>query len=87
MIPHIPISYETLPLLKYDDVLYPIAWEAYSPSALIARDVWVIDHTDLLIAYVEPDSDDEAFLALRYAQRTGVKAVNIAVQDSLEDFL
>ena len=39
----------------------------------------MIDHADLLVAYVESDRNGEAMTALKYAERKGVKIINLAI--------
>lgn len=87
LIPHIPIKYNIFFSLFYDEILYPIAFERQDEEAVIERDVWVIEHSDIVIAYVEPDRQDMAYDALRYAENIGVKTVNLAVQNEVDVFL
>ena len=68
-------------------MLYPIAFKTQDEATVIERDMWVIDHSDIVIAYVEPDCKDMAYDALRYAKSIGVKTVNLAVQAEVDGFL
>lgn len=63
----------------YDKVLYLTDREWDPKTELTQRNCWLIDHADLLIAYVEDDRAGEAKKALQYAKRKGIKIINLAI--------
>ena len=63
----------------YDKVRYPIDSTTDAETAIAKRNQWVIDHADLLVAYVEPDRHGGALKTLKYAEKKGVRIINLAV--------
>ena len=61
----------------YDEVRYPIDSAVDAETAIAKRNQWVIEHIDLLVAYVEPDRHDSAWAALKYAEEKNVKIINL----------
>ena len=41
----------------------------------------MIDNSDLLVAYVEPNRKGGALAALKYAQKQGVEIINLATKE------
>ena len=64
-----------------EGVLFPVRLNTDPEVAIAQRNRWMIDHTDLLVAYVEPNRDDDAATALKYAQKEGVEIINLARQE------
>ena len=62
----------------YDEVRY-IELKNDHQTIASKRNKWMIDHADMLVAYVEPDRNGEAMTALKYAERKGVKIINLAI--------
>ncbi len=62
----------------YDEVRY-IELKNDHQTIASKRNKWMIDHADLLVAYVESDRNGEAMTALKYAERKGVKIINLAI--------
>ena len=60
----------------YDDVIYPLSGDIHYKAAITKRNEWMIDNSELLIAYVEKDFGG-AYNAIRYASKKGVKVINI----------
>ncbi len=61
----------------YDEVRY-IELEEDHQTVASKRNKWMIDHADLLVAYVEPDRNGEAMTAFKYAEEKGVRSINLA---------
>ena len=65
----------------YDEVHIPIGSNTHPKSAITKRNQWMIDNSDLLIAYVEPDRKGGALTTLKYAEKKGVKIINLAIEE------
>ncbi len=61
----------------YDEVCLPIDPKTHFKAAITKRNEWIIDHSDLLVAFVERPSGG-AYKALQYAEQRGTEIVNIA---------
>ena len=61
----------------YDEIVFPIDAKTHFKSAISKRNEWMIEHADLLIAYVETESGG-AYQALQCAKQKGVLILNIA---------
>ena len=62
----------------YDEVRYPVDSAIDAETAIAKRNQWVIDHIDMLVAYVEPDRHDSAWATLKYAEEKCLKIINLA---------
>ena len=56
----------------YDELCYPNAPSVHYRAAITKRNEFMIDHADLLVAFVETTSGG-AYTAMRYAEKQGVK--------------
>ncbi len=61
----------------YDEVWLPIGTDTHFKAAITKRNEWMIENSDLLIAYVERESGG-AYTAMKYASRIGKEIVNLA---------
>ena len=61
----------------YDEVCLPIDSKTHFKAAITKRNEWLIDNSDLLIAYVETESGG-AYKTMKYAEQKGVEIINIA---------
>ena len=61
----------------YDEIYYPIDRNTHPKSAITKRNRWMMENSDLLIAYVEDGRKGGAMTALRYAEKLGVKIINL----------
>ena len=61
----------------YDEICLPLDPKIHPKSAITKRNQWLVDNSDLLIAYVEPDRNGGAQATLNYAKKQGVKIVNL----------
>ena len=61
----------------YDDIIYPLAPKTHYKNAILKRNEWLVDHSDLLIAYVEPDRTGGALKTLQYALKTNTHTINL----------
>ncbi len=61
----------------YDEVCLPIDPKTHFKAAITKRNEWLVDHADLLIAYVQALSGG-AYKTLKYAEQRGVEIVNLA---------
>lgn len=63
----------------YDSVMIPeCIGKTHPKGAITKRNKWMVEHADLLIAYVEPDRKGGALTTLKYAQKQGVEIINLA---------
>ena len=63
----------------YDEVRYPVDPATDAETAIAKMNQWVVEHIDLLVAYVESECHDSAWTALKYAEKKGVNIINLAV--------
>ena len=61
----------------YDEILMPLDSSTHFKSAITKRNQWMIDNSDLLIAYVNKDFGG-AYNTLKYAEKKGVNIINVA---------
>ena len=61
----------------YDDICMPIDSGVHYKAAITKRNQWMIDNSDLLIAYVNKDFGG-AYNTLKYAEKNGVQIINVA---------
>ncbi len=59
---------------RYDDVISPI--KTHPKQAIEKRNEWMIDHSDLVIAYVKKEGG--AYKALKYAEKKKKNIINLA---------
>ncbi len=64
----------------YDESLYPDLEKIPPRYAILKRNEYVIDHADLVIAYVEYDWGG-AYKTLQYAKRKRKRIINLAEND------
>ena len=64
----------------YDEVHIPIDSDIHPKAAITKRNQWMIDNSDLLIAYVEPDHKGGAYTTVKYAEKKGIKIINLAIE-------
>ncbi len=67
----------------YDEMCYPVERTTHPKAAITQRNQWMVDHAQLLIAFVEDGRTGGALTALKYANQKGVPILNLARQDSL----
>ncbi len=60
----------------YDDIILPIDEKTHFKAAVTKRNRWMIENSDLVIAFVERRSGG-AYNGLSFAQKRGVKTVNL----------
>lgn len=60
----------------YDSVMYPELENTPMRFAIIKRNKWMIEHADLIIAYVEYEYGG-AYNALKYAYQKGKAVINL----------
>ena len=65
----------------YDEIWYPIDEKTHPKAAITKRNQWMIDHADLLIAYVEPLRIGGALTVLNRAKKKCVETVNLAAKE------
>ena len=64
----------------YDEIVCPVERSTHPKGAITKRNRWMIEHADLLVAYVEEGRDGGAYTALKYAERQGLKIINFATE-------
>ncbi|MEE0975064.1 MAG: hypothetical protein UH853_05060, partial [Muribaculaceae bacterium] len=65
----------------YDEIWYPIDSKTHPKAAITKRNQWMVDNADLLIAYVEEGRKGGALTTLKYAEKQGIKIINLAIRD------
>lgn len=60
----------------YDEIYYPIDSETHFKSAITKRNEWLVEHTDLLIAYVKRE-DGGAATCLKMAEKRGIEIYRV----------
>ena len=60
----------------YDEILCPIPEKCHFKSAITKRNQWIMEHSDLLIAYVETTTGG-AYQAVKYAEKNRVPIINL----------
>ena len=65
----------------YDEVQYPVSFKTYPKSAITKRNKWMVDNSELLVAFVEEGRKGGALTTLKYAEKKGVPIINLALQD------
>ncbi len=61
----------------YDKVLLPLPSTTHYKRAITARNEWLVDNCDLLIAYTERETGG-AYATCKYARKTGKPVVQLA---------
>ncbi len=61
----------------YDEVLYPLARDVHFKSAIIKRNEWMVDNSELLVAYVNQYYGG-AYATLQYAKKKNKTIINLA---------
>ena len=65
----------------YDEIWYPEElYEVHHKAAITKRNEWFVEHSDLLVAYVERDSGGAA-VCLKKAEKAGIETKNIALEE------
>ena len=63
----------------YDEVCFPIEEKIHFKAAILRRNQWMIDQSDLLVAYVEHKTGG-AFKALKYAEKKAIKIIRLGAE-------
>ncbi len=64
----------------YDEIIFPDElYGVHFKSAITKRNEWLVDHSDMLVAYVERKKGGAA-VCLQYAEKKAIKAINIAIE-------
>ena len=61
----------------YDEIIYPLDRKTYHKAAITKRNEWMVDQSDMIIAFVTNDFGGAA-ATLRYAESKGIEIMNIA---------
>ena len=61
---------------EYDEIIYPEIENVPKRFAILKRNEWMIDNSDLVVTFVQENSGG-AYKAMKYAQSRGVDLVNI----------
>ena len=64
---------------RFDMIIYPPLEKVPSRIAISRRNEWMIDHADLVIAYVT-HSYGGAYHTLEYAHRKGKRVINLSIK-------
>lgn len=60
----------------YNDIILPLEEKTHFKAAITKRNRWMVDNSELVLAYVERESGG-AYQALRYAEKRGVNIINL----------
>ena len=71
----------------YDEVCYPVEGRVHPKFAITKRNQWLVNHSNLLIAFVEAGRKGGAFATLKYAQRYGVAVLNLAEKNDQKNVM
>ena len=65
----------------YDEIWYPEElYKVHHKAAITKRNEWFVEHSDLLVAYVERDNGGAA-VCLKKAEKAGIETRNIALEE------
>ena len=64
----------------YDEICMPIDKKTHFKRAITKRNEWIVDNSDLLIAYVESEGGG-AYRTLKYAEQAGIEIINLPTVD------
>lgn len=53
----------------YDEIVFPISYKIHFKRAIIGRNKWIVENSELLICYVETSSGG-AYTCMEYAKKT-----------------
>ena len=79
----IPYAVADMDLLEkfYDEIWLPEElYKVHYKSAITKRNEWFVEHSDLLVAYVEKDNGGAA-VCLKKAEKKGIDIKNIALEE------
>ena len=79
----IPYSVANMDCLDkfYDEIWYPEElYKVHHKAAITKRNEWFVEHSDLLVAYVERDTGGAA-VCLKKAKKAGIETKNIALEE------
>ena len=62
-------------------IQYPIDGKTHPKSAITKLNQWMVDNSDLLVAYVEDGREGGALTTLKYAERRGIEIINLAISE------
>ena len=65
----------------YDEIWYPVRDKTHPKAAITKRNRYMIENSDLLVAFVEKDRKGGAMTALKYAEKLGVDIINLAEEN------
>ncbi len=65
---------------RFDEIIYPEIENVHLKYAILKRNEWIVDQSDVIIACVEREYGG-AFATYKYAKRKGKKIYNIAEED------
>ena len=65
----------------YDEFRYLAENKSNPKATATERNRWMVDHADLLVAYVKTNRRSEALTTLEYAQKKGIPIINLAEQE------
>ena len=65
----------------YDEIQYPVDSRTHPKAAITRRNRWMIENSELLVAFVEEGRTGGAMATLKYAQTRDVEIINLALRD------
>ncbi len=67
----------------YDEIYYPLDNKTHYKKAITKRNKWMVDNSNLLIAYVEEERKGGALTALKYAKKKGIVIINLSANKDI----
>ena len=61
----------------YDDILIPVSSKTHFKAAITKRNEWILEQSDLLIAFVQK-TEGGAYAMMKRAQQKGIPVINLA---------
>ena len=62
----------------YDEICYPLDTRTHYKGAITKRNKWMVENANLLVSYVEAGRKGGALTTLKYAQKQGIRSINLA---------
>ena len=65
----------------YDEIQYPVDRRMHPKAAITKRNRWMIENSELLVAFVEVGKKGGAMATLKYAESRGLEIINLALRE------
>ncbi len=84
----LPYTVKDIELMSFlfDNIILPLERGVHYRAAIRKRNEWLMENSDLVIAYVQEGRDGGAMAALRYAEKLERKVINLAKTDVFDNY-